>query len=58
MAIDTNRLRRGDKVECQLCHKGTMKQIYNTSPEKATTFVCSYCGEKLRTNLRMDKPSK
>lgn len=58
MAIDTIRLRKGEKVECQLCNEGIMKPVYNTLPEKATTFVCSHCGEKLHINLRMNKPSK
>ena len=43
------RLRKGEKVICLLCEKGTMESTTDNF-ETSHCFVCSSCGEKLIIN--------
>ncbi|MBQ8959872.1 MAG: hypothetical protein IJ071_01465 [Ruminococcus sp.] len=55
MAIDTNKLRRGEKVKCTCCNKGVLVPAYGSTPEKAGRFKCNECGEILHIKFKMDK---
>lgn len=47
------RIRKGEDVECPICHKGHFKPLGDRS--KATTFHCSNCGETLSLLFRTNK---
>ncbi len=61
MAIDIAMLRSGGNVVCPVCNTGLLRSFNADTPDKATKFSCSHCGEKLILNIRMpsrtDKPA-
>lgn len=46
-----DRLQNGERVECQICHKGTLR-LYNAPPNKAHSFICS--NEKFNGHYHWD----
>ena len=55
MAIDTKKLRRGEKVVCDSCLKGIFIPTFDAPPEKAPQFVCNNCGRKITFNFGLKK---
>ena len=45
----TKKLKRGEKVICPLCERGTMKSVIENF-EASNCFICSFCEEKLIIN--------
>lgn len=45
----TKKLKRGEKVICPLCERGTMESVIENF-EVSNCFVCSFCREKLNIN--------
>jgi len=42
----TRNLKRGDDVLCLKCGKGIYRP-FNTTPDKAHTFICDKCGDSI-----------
>jgi transposase-like protein len=55
MAIDINKLQKGEKVICDSCNKGTLIPRFGAPPDKAPQFICTECGEKFTLNFGVKK---